>query len=79
MRIWIKRGAMRKWIKDVHSFDIKTSMQLDGNVVPVSTRFVCKHTNGAFSVTPVSNLLETEWGIEPCQSVTPTAQTILEP
>ena len=61
--IWIKRGIRTNWIKNVEAFEIKSSMELDGNIVPVSTRFVCKHGDGGFSVTPVPNLLELQWGI----------------
>jgi hypothetical protein len=76
MKIWIKRGAFKKWIDDVESFDIKSSMEIDGNIHPVSTRFVCKHSSGAFSVTPVENLLDSEWGVIPCPSVTQTGRMI---
>lgn len=61
--IWIKRGIRTHWIKNVDAFEIKTSMEVDGNVLPVSTRFVCKHCDGALSITPVPNLLELQWGI----------------
>jgi hypothetical protein len=68
MRIWYKHGLAKFWIEDVESFDIKTSMELDGNIHPVSPRFVCRHGSGAFSVTPVENLLTTRWGVIPCST-----------
>lgn len=61
--IWIKRGLRTQWIKDVESFDIKASMEIGGETFKTHPRFVCKHTDGGMSFTPVPQLLELRWGI----------------
>ena len=61
--IWYKTGLRTHWIKDVENFDIKATMEIDGSLVACPVQFVCKHTHGGMSFTPVPKLLEIRWGI----------------